>query len=139
MRLFDWVKELKINEIFVIQNVNDLGQEPWSSGYGRRLCSKGRGFESQCHILDGHDIFSHWFVVKNCIVCLKRPKINEKEAGIGPFKKMLMICRQFNQFNPRRKDCDKDCYTDKSITEAIGLPMQHCPIKTYNCSLVFGG
>ena len=29
--------------------------------------------------------FSHWFVVKNCIVCLKRPKINEKEAGIGPF------------------------------------------------------
>ena len=29
--------------------------------------------------------------------------------------------------------------SDKSITEAIGLPMQHCPIKTYNCSLVFGG
>ena len=24
---------------------------------------------------------------KNCIVCLKRPKINEKEAGVGPFKK----------------------------------------------------
>ena len=27
------------------------------------------------------DIFSH------CIVCLKRLKINEKQIGIGPFKK----------------------------------------------------
>ena len=53
--------------------------------------SKGRGFESQCHILDGD--FSHWFVVKNCIVCLKRPKINEKEARVGPFflKKVLSL------------------------------------------------
>ena len=49
--------------------------------------SKGHGFESRCHILDGHDIFSHRFVVKNCIVSLKRLKINEKEAGDGPFKK----------------------------------------------------
>ena len=31
------------------------------------------------------DIFSHIFVVKNCNVCLKRLKINEKEVGIGPF------------------------------------------------------
>ena len=31
--------------------------EPWSSGYGDNSCSKGHGFESQCHILDGH--FSH--------------------------------------------------------------------------------
>ena len=27
-------------------------------------CSEGRGFKSQRHILDGHDIFSHIFVVK---------------------------------------------------------------------------
>ena len=27
------------------------------------------------------------FCCKNCIVCLKRLKINEKEAGVGPFKK----------------------------------------------------
>ena len=47
--------------------------------------SKGRGFESQHHILDGH--FSHIFVVKICNVCLKRPKINVKEAGVGPFFK----------------------------------------------------
>ena len=22
---------------------------------------------------------------KNCLVCLKRPKMNEKEAGVGPY------------------------------------------------------
>ena len=51
--------------------------------------SEGCGFESQCHILDGHDIFSHIFVVKICNVCLKRLKINEKEAGVGPFFKTI--------------------------------------------------
>ena len=45
--------------------------------------SKERGFESRHCILDGH--FSHLFDVKICNVCLKRPKINEKEAGVGPF------------------------------------------------------
>ena len=48
--------------------------------------SKGRGFESQRRILDGH--FFTLICCKNCIVCLKRPKINKKEAGVGPnFKK----------------------------------------------------
>ena len=47
--------------------------------------SEGHGFKSQHRILDG--IFSHIFVVTICNVCLKRPKINEKEAGVGPFKK----------------------------------------------------
>ena len=31
---------------------------------GGDSCSEGCGFESQCRILDGHDIFSHIFVVK---------------------------------------------------------------------------
>ena len=44
---------------------------------GRDSHSVGHGFESRHRILDGH--FSH--------VCLKRPKINEKEAAVGPFKK----------------------------------------------------
>ena len=48
---------------------------------GGDSCYEGHGFESQHRILDGH--FSH--IVKNCNVCLKRPKINEKEAGVGPF------------------------------------------------------
>ena len=36
------------------------------------------------------DIFSHLFVVKICNVCLKRPKINEKEAGVGTFLKKIL-------------------------------------------------
>ena len=48
---------------------------------GRDSRYEGRGFESLHRVLDGH--FSHIFVVK--IVCLKRPKINEKAAGISPF------------------------------------------------------
>ena len=52
--------------------------------------SKGRGFESQRRILDGH--FFTLICCKNCIVYLKRPKINEKEAGVGPiFKKKRSI------------------------------------------------
>ena len=47
-------------------------------------CLKGHGFESLCHILDGH--FFTLICFKNCIVCLERPKINEKEAGVGPLK-----------------------------------------------------
>ena len=35
----------------------------------------------------GWTFFSNIFVVKMCNVCLKRPKINEKEAGVGPFFK----------------------------------------------------
>ena len=61
---------------------------------GKNSRFKGRGFESRHHILDGH--FSHIFVVKICNVCLKRPKINEKEAGVGPFKKTIAeayVCR----------------------------------------------
>ena len=52
---------------------------------GDESLSRGRGFKSRRCILDGLEIFSH---CQNCIdVCLKRPKINEKEAGVGPFKK----------------------------------------------------
>ena len=47
--------------------------------------SRDHGFESRRRILDGH--FSHWFVVKFVLFVWKRSKINEKEAGVGPFKK----------------------------------------------------
>ena len=51
---------------------------------GRDLRSEGRGFESWHRILDGHFVF----VLKNFnYVCLKRPKINKKEAGVGQFFK----------------------------------------------------
>ena len=52
---------------------------------GRDSRSKGRGFESWHRILDGY--FFTYICSKNCNVCLKRPKNNEKEAVVGPFKK----------------------------------------------------
>ena len=50
---------------------------------GDDSCMKVRGFRSWRCILDGHFFTS--ICCKNCNVCLKRPKINGKEAGIGPF------------------------------------------------------
>ena len=49
----------------------------------RDSCSKCCGFESPHRILDAH--FFTYICCKNCNVCLKRSKINEKEAGVGPF------------------------------------------------------
>ena len=48
--------------------------------------SEGGGFKTQCFILDGH-----FFTLICCKIVLmfvsKRPKINKKEAGDGPFFK----------------------------------------------------
>ena len=52
---------------------------------GGDSCSEGCGFKSQHSILEGH--FSHLFVVKIVMFVLKKTKINEKEAGDGPFLK----------------------------------------------------
>ena len=48
---------------------------------GEDSCLRGRGFEI---ILDGHDIFQI-DLLKNCIVCLKRPKIHKKRPGLAQF------------------------------------------------------
>ena len=65
----------------------------WAKGWSPGLVVMGDdsccGFESRHHILDGHDIFSHWFVVKKCMVCLKRLKINEKEAIVLAFWSLI--------------------------------------------------
>ena len=55
---------------------------------GDDSCSKGCGFESRRRTLEGH--FFTLICYKNCIVCSKRSKINEKEAGVGPFKKIKL-------------------------------------------------
>ena len=62
---------------------------------GGDSCSKGRGFESLHYILDGH--FSHIFAVKIYNVCLKRQKINEKEAGVDPFFKQKGVWIYFKR------------------------------------------
>ena len=55
---------------------------------GDNSCLKGRGFESRRRILDEH-LFTLIFC-KNCIVFFKRPKIKEKEAGVGPFYVLIV-------------------------------------------------
>ena len=63
----------------------------WSPGLvvvGRDSRSNGRGFKSRHHILEGR--FFTYICCKNCNdVCLKRPKINEKEAHF--YKKNVLV------------------------------------------------
>ena len=61
----------------------EAGREPWSSGFVRRLMFEiSWVWISAPYTVWTFGIFSHWFVVKNCIVCLKR--------GLGwPIKKCL--------------------------------------------------
>ena len=55
-----------------------MGGSPGLVVMGDDSGSKGREFESRCHIQDGN--FFALICCQNCIVCLKRLKINEKEA-----------------------------------------------------------
>ena len=66
----------------------NLGGCPGLVVMGDNSWSRGRGFESRHCILDGIEIF-------HIDVCLQRPKINEKEAGVGPF---LKTCTNFVYF-----------------------------------------
>ena len=71
-----------MNEL-IIKTICSLGQEPLSSGYGRRLMFHMGQEVVSCHtILDGH--FSYLFVVK-IVMCVWEGENNEKEAGVGPF------------------------------------------------------
>ena len=60
-------------------------QDPWSSGYGRRLMFQR--FKFWHHILDGLDFTLICCKICND-VCLKRLKINDKRGRVGPFFKM---------------------------------------------------
>ena len=68
-----------------------LGGSPGLVVMGGDSRFKGRGFESRCHILDGH-----FFTLICCKIVRmfdgKRQKINEKVAGVGPFFKKNIQC-----------------------------------------------
>ena len=73
------------------KNNNLMGGSPGLLVMGGDSCSKSCGFKSWHHILDGNDIFT-LICWKNCMVCLKRLKINEKDTRVGPFfKKRIML------------------------------------------------
>ena len=63
--------------------------EPWSSGYRMRLIS--RRLWVRISAPDTRYTFFTLIRCKICIVCLKRPKINEKEAEDGPFLKRSVV------------------------------------------------
>ena len=56
------------------------GPSPGLVVMGGDSCSEGCGFESQCHILDGH--FSHLFVEK-LYSCLFEKNENKRKRGRG--------------------------------------------------------
>ena len=59
-----------------------VGQKPWSSGYGKNVPKVMGSNPGTTYWMD----FFTYICCKNCDdVCLKRLKINEKEAGAGPF------------------------------------------------------
>ena len=68
----------------MLKEYEPLGGSPGLVVMGGDSGSEGRGFESRCRILDGH-----FFTLICCKIVLmfvwERPKINEKEAGGGPF------------------------------------------------------
>ena len=63
-----------------------FGREPWSSGYGKRLTFRRLWVRIPAPYT-GWTFFTY-ICCKGCNdVCLRGPKINEKEAGVGPFLK----------------------------------------------------
>ena len=73
------------NLVDFFTNKNYAGREPWSSGYGRRLMLQ-RSWLRIPAPNTGRTFFTFIFC-KNCNVCLKKTKINEKVAGEGHFYK----------------------------------------------------
>ena len=67
----------------LINNSTKLGGSPGLVVMGDDSYTKSCGFEFHCYILNGH--FVTLICFKNCMVCLKIPKINGKEAGVGTF------------------------------------------------------
>ena len=74
---------------------------------GRDSRSESCEFESKHRILDGH-IFT--FI---CNVCLKRPKINDKEAIDGPFLK--------NYYNNYPGKCVEDMFRKYSLAKYLNI------------------
>ena len=63
---------------------------------------------------------------KICIVCLKRPKINLKEAGVGPFEKKFIVAHlnSENAKNNEKGAADEDDVSDRLQGREEGLDHQ---------------
>ena len=89
---FNWT--FPDRDIFKWSNVESdysVGRKPWSSGYGRRLMFEMSRVWISMQYTGWEWHFFIWICCKKCIVCLKRPKINKKEAVVGPFLKFFVV------------------------------------------------
>ena len=78
-----------------------LGQEAWSSGYGRRLVFWG----SWVRILAQWPFFTY-ICCKNCnAVCLKRLKINNKRGRGWPIIKIFIKYRCLEKVSAKNRNC----------------------------------
>ena len=73
------------------QKIEKVGREPWSSGYGKRLTFQRSRVRFPAP-------YTGWtfFTFICCKNCLKRPKINEKEAGLAHFLKKVALKSKFH-------------------------------------------
>ena len=132
--VWEWV--VRIEKVCESDCVS-LGREPWSCGYVRQLMSERLWVQ-----IPGLYEMSFFTLIccKNCIVCFKRPKINEKEAFVGPFFKKR-LCDQDRERDEvcieRRKDLGRFSINVKAIFEAIF--QRHFPgqISTSFCQITF--
>ena len=69
-------------------------QQYWSSGYGWRRMFKRSWYRIPVPYIGW--TFGHFFILICSKNCLKRPKINDKEAGVGPFKKNNIEFKKWN-------------------------------------------
>ena len=78
-------KPPQLKTLLINKYIKLIGREPWYSGYGKRLTFQ----RSWVRFLAPYTrwTFFTFICCKNCKVCLKWPKINEKEAGVGHFFK----------------------------------------------------
>ena len=112
-----WLVEMKWSKQYRI-----LGRNPGLVVLGDYSCLKGCGFESQHSVLDGHDIFSRWFVLK--LYCLLEKA--EKEAGVGPFKNNLGYSLKPQCYIWNCKETDTIVYDNFKITSPELIPCSLC-------------
>ena len=95
-----WALSVPIFRIEIIK-MFILGESPGLVVMGWDSCSEGRGFESQRHLLDGHDIFSHWFVVKTVLYCFFEKTENKRKRGRArPFLKNVDLGKRRRKLEP---------------------------------------
>ena len=94
---------------------------------GDDSCLRGHGFKSQRRIMDGH--FFTLICCKNYIVCLKRPKINEKRQGLANFFKkknsLIWHLKQFGLVLPQGKFNWKHWVDTSNLAYQSFLKMQY--------------